>query len=155
MREHNFLLTAALGVFLGSLLLTVPGSANAGDPAIDIKYRQSTMKAIGGHMGAIVATVKGQAGTDTQMIAHARALATTATTVDGIFPKGSGQGETEALPEIWKNPAEFTKVVQAFQSAAAAMGAAADKGDAGAVKAALGALGKSCGGCHKVFRKKK
>ena len=64
-------------------------------------------------------------------------------------------GETEALLGIWENPGEFKKVVMAFQTAAAVMGAAADNGDVEGIKAALGELGKSCGGCHKVFHKKK
>ena len=46
------------GLLAAILSLSFAGIAGA-DPAAEIKFRQSNMKAIGGHMGALAAMVKG------------------------------------------------------------------------------------------------
>ena len=50
---------------------------------------------------------------------------------------------------------DFNKALSAFQAASAKLLEAANSGDKAAVGAALGGVGKACGGCHKPFRKKK
>ena len=98
MRTHGFIITATVSIFLGILVMTGSGSAYAGDAAADLKYRQSTMKSIGAHMGAIVATIKGQAGTDASLIAHAKAMAATAGAVSDIFP---------SVAPVWARPKHY------------------------------------------------
>lgn len=60
--------------------------------------------------------------------------------------------ETEALDGIWKNKADYDAKIQTFLDAAEALAAVSQQGDEGAVKGAIGNLGKSCGGCHDVYR---
>ncbi len=151
MRIQTLVLAAAVGIFV----LTGGGAVSASDPENDIKYRKTTMSAIGAHMGAIVATVKGKAGTDAQLIAHAKGMAAMGPVMSGLFGAGTGEGDTETKPEIWSNSAEFATAVMNFENAAAVIGAAADSGNVDGVKAALGGLGKSCKGCHSTFRKEK
>lgn len=128
------------------------GSASAGEA--DIKYRQAVMKALGGHMGAAVAIVKGAVDNKSHLTEHANAIAGIGRMTGDVFPKGSDMGaETRALPVIWEKPDDFAKVVAAFATASDNFAKAANSGDMGAVGAALGELGKSCGGCHKPFRK--
>lgn len=70
------------------------------------------------------------------------------------FPAGSGPeaGKTDALPEIWKKPAEFKKAMQMFSDAAPKLQAAANSGDVAAIKTAFGDTGKACKNCHEQFR---
>jgi cytochrome c556 len=140
------LLAAVLGVGL-------VGTASA-DGAANIKYRQAHMKALGGHMGALAAVIKGQAGSKEHVAGHAKAIAAIGTIMGDLFPADSAKGETTAKPEIWSKPDDFRKAVVAFAAASTKLGAAAGS-DLNAVKAAFGGVGKSCGGCHKPFRVKK
>lgn len=73
------------------------------------------------------------------------------------FPAGSGPeaGKTQAKPEIWSKPAEFKAAMKLFSDAAPKLTAAADSGDAGAIRNAFGEVGKTCKNCHDQFRAKK
>ena len=141
------------------LALGMAGQSLAADsPEAAVKYRQAVMKAIGGHMGAIAAVVKGEVGHGPHVANHARGIKDMSLIVDDIFPANStfdNYNKTNALPAIWKEPEKFKKAVDAFKAAAADFERVAESGDKGAIAAGLGALGKSCGGCHKPFRHKK
>lgn len=139
-------LVAAIGFGLTA------GTALADEAAM--KYRQNTMKALGGHMASVAALVKGQVDAKDHLPGHADAIAAIGKMGDGLFLPGSDIGETAALPEIWSKPDEFAKAVTAFEQASAKFAEVAGSGDAQAVTAAFGELGKSCGGCHQLYRKK-
>ena len=61
------------------------------EPENVIKYRQSVLKAIGGHTGAIVAVVKGEVSYVGDVAAHARAIHEMSKLLPGLFPEGTGQ----------------------------------------------------------------
>lgn len=146
-------------LLVAGLALTVAGQALAADSPEDlVKYRQSVMKALGGHAGAIAAVVKGQVSYGAHVANHARSIKEMSLIVPDIFPSNSGPAayaDTRALTKIWEQPAKFKEAVTAFQSAAAKFADIAEGGDQQAIAEGLGALGKSCGGCHKPFRKEK
>jgi len=141
------------------LLLCLAGQGLAADaPEKLVKYRQNVMKAIGGHTGAIAAVVKGEVAFGAHVANHARGIKDMSLIVPDIFPPNSGPkdyADTGALPEIWEQPAKFKEAIAAFQAAAAKFAEIAESGDRQAIAAGLGALGNSCGGCHKPFRQKK
>lgn len=137
----------------GVIAAAVAGSAFASEN--DIKYRQSVMKAVGGHTTAIAAILKNEVPHKGDLKAHARGLAELARIAGHVFPEGSDFGETSAKPDIWKKPAEFKKVLTAFQTEAAAFAKAAEGSDNKAVAGAFGALTKTCKDCHDTFREKK
>ena len=61
-------LAAAAGfIILAGTSLPAPAGEGA------IKYRQSVMKAVGGHMGAMATILKGQGGNKADLKAHAHA----------------------------------------------------------------------------------
>jgi len=121
-----------------------------------IKHRQAVMKAVGGHMGAMAAILKGQVKFTGDLKVHARAMADLAQIAARVFPEGSDFGETRALPEIWAKPKEFQKVVEAFKTESAKLAKVADGGDMTAFGDQFKALGKNaCSVCHKAFREKK
>jgi cytochrome c556 len=72
------------------------------------------------------------------------------------FPAGTGPeaGKTQALADIWAKPAEFKAAMKMFSEAAPKLHAAANAGDAAAIKTAFGDVGKSCKNCHDQFRAK-
>jgi cytochrome c556 len=142
-------------VVAGAALFAASAAYAAG--AGDIKYRQSVMKALAGHLGAAGTIVKGEGGDKADLKGHAHAINELARMSGNVFAKGSGTeaGETAALPAIWEKPDDFGKVLVAFQTAAADFAKAADSGDSAAIGKAIGELGKTgCGGCHRDYRKK-
>lgn len=147
-KKHLLFITAVLAVSAFT-------PAAMADDAGEIKYRQSIMKSMGGHMGAIAGILKQETGNNAHLQMHSEAIMTLANITGTIFPKGSDFGETEALPAIWEKPADFAAAVKMLQDAANTLGAATMSGDMAATGAAFGGLGKACKNCHENFREKK
>ena len=127
----------------------------AADAPAPVKYRQAVMKALGGHMSALNALLKGEVEHKGHAKGHAEAIVSTAEMTRDLFPAGSDKGDTEALPAVWERPDEFRKTVDALETAAAKLASAAKSGDADSLRTAFGEMGKACKGCHDNFRKKK
>ena len=148
----NWVRVGVLAIVVGAAL-GLANVAAAADADNAIKYRKANMKALGGHMGSVVAIIKGEVGHTGHLAGHAAAIAAIGEWVGDLFPAGSGEGDTKALPVIWEKPDDFKKAVAAFAEASARLAEVAEGSDMKAVGPAVGALGKTCGGCHKPFRK--
>ena len=135
-------------------LVLAPALAAAADDEAYIKYRQNVMKAQGGHIGGIVAIIKGQIPYTNQLVGHAEGLNDTAMMVGEAFSKETKGGETRAKAEIWTKSDEFKQKVKALEEATAAFLSAARSGGVDAAKAKIGAVGDACKGCHENFREK-
>tara|TARA_B100000315_G_C14381426_1_gene497660 strand:- start:80 stop:538 length:459 start_codon:yes stop_codon:yes gene_type:complete len=135
------------------LCLGLSGAVMADEGAI--KYRQSMMKIIGGHMGAMAAILKGQVDHRDQLAGHAHGLAEAAKFTLKVFPPGSGVGDTAALAAIWEKPAEFKDARDAMERESAKLAEVAKGGDMNAFGQQFGNLGKACKNCHQTFRKKR
>lgn len=134
------------------VLSAVSGLAIAAD-ADAIKYRRTVMKGVGAHMGAMGQIMKGMAPHKAHLAAHARSLeATVNLTADAFKAKTSG-GDTTALDKVWSDWDGFmAKAKDSSKAANVLVRTIENDGDVGA---AMKALGKTCGGCHKPYRKKK
>nr|WP_298100004.1 cytochrome c [uncultured Shinella sp.] len=118
--------------------------------------RQEMMKKVGGAMGALAGIAKGEKPYDAEIVkASLTTMSEVAKAFPEQFPAGSETGhETEASPKIWEQ-------MDDFKAHAAKLGADADAvlaslpADQAGVAAALGTIGKNCGGCHEVYRVKK
>ncbi len=121
------------------------------DPEVVQEYRSGIYRSIGGHMTAIVQIVRH--GYRIEDVGHhAGSMAALAKITPHIFPEGSGGGDSEALPEIWEQPDEFSQRVQDFIEAADGMVTAAATGDRAQIGGGLQNLGRTCKGCHDNFR---
>jgi cytochrome c556 len=69
---------------------------------------------------------------------------------------GTGRGNdrviTKAKPEIWLEEERFRQLAERMQNETSRLHAAAQSGDARALKAAFGKARESCQACHQVFR---
>ncbi|MDA0229719.1 MAG: cytochrome c [Proteobacteria bacterium] len=139
---------------IGITSLTPPVAA-ADDPANVIKYRKQVMVANASHITNIFSVLKGETSYGGHIAANARAISDGAAMMVDIFPQGSGDGDTAALPSIWQDWPKFEAAAMALKTAADKLANAAGTGDMAAVGAAAGEVGKACGGCHEPFRKKK
>ncbi len=148
-----------ISILTAAVLLGLVSPAQAvNEPENVIKYRQSVMKAINGHTGAIVGVVKGEVSYVDHVAAHAQGISAMSKLLVGLFPEGTSQFEfpnTRALPEIWDDFSKFEAAAKAFEVESAKMVEVAASGDLGAIGGQVQNLGKACGGCHKPFRQKK
>lgn len=154
-RAHRFILLIALASFVhaGSTQADQHEGSDEADPAI--KYRQSVMSIIGTNMGAIGDIMKNQLPVPGAIATHAGLMAESAALIAPAFKQNISAGPTDAKANIWKDWAKFEAAVADYEKAARNLQTAATGQDPSAVGAAMKALGKSCGGCHKPFRKPK
>ena len=132
--------------------LTQPALAQ--DAAKLIEYRKNVMKSLGAHTAAIAAVVKGEVGLWHQVMVHAVAIDGVNRTIVELFPPGTGPeaGDTRAKLEIWQQQQRFAEVARQVSGQAAALVAAAQRGDPQAITTEFAKLGRACGGCHEAFR---
>lgn len=68
---------------------------------------------------------------------------------------GNEANKGKSQDTVWTDAAGFKAAADKFDAATAALYTAAQSAQsAGDIQAALGAVGESCGGCHKVFKQK-
>ena len=118
--------------------------------------RQQAMKKVGAATGALAGIAKGEKPYDADVVkASLTTISETMKTFPQHFPIGSETGhETEASPKIWENTDDFrAKAAQLGKDVDATL--VALPGDQAAVAAAIGPIGKNCGGCHETYRLKK
>ncbi|MCF8478145.1 MAG: cytochrome c [Pseudolabrys sp.] len=120
-----------------------------------IAARQALMKSSGKAAGAVAKMVKGEAPFD--LATAKKSFATiedVAIKAAKLFPPDSKTGgDTTAAPKIWESMDDFQAKFVKF--AADAKAAEASVKDLDSPKAALGMVGKNCGGCHETYRIKK
>ena len=149
-------------IALSSALFLTPTLAMAQDDdaaAKSIAARQGFMKVVLWDAGPLFGMAKGEVAYDAAK-AQANAANLKALTdyaYSGLFLEGSSKddrpGKTRALAKIWSDMGGFEKAYDDFRTAVAALADQAGNGQA-ALAAAVGEMGKSCGGCHKPYRAK-
>lgn len=143
-----------------------------------VKQRMDSMETIGRSMKALNAMLRGEQAYDAVSV---RALAREIGQHGGgnmtkLFPHGSMQKPTRALPAIWTEWDRFAALARRLSDSAAALGAAADNGRAPSAsgttrdgnsapgidqlskmspEAVFAHLSNTCTACHRDFREKK
>lgn len=149
-----------MGMVILGVTLAMPVFA-AKDPNLGlIKARQGEMQLRSYNAGPLFGMAKGQIEYDAEKaqkladnlkmlmdLDMGRAWA--ANTGNDKYP-----GKTTALPEIWTTYPEITEYGKRYSKAVNELAAAAGNG-LDAMRSKIGALGKSCKGCHDDFREKK
>jgi cytochrome c556 len=136
--------------------LTPCAFAQFAKPEDAIKYRKAALTVMARHFGLINATIKGDRPFNAADVAfNAEIVATTSHLPWDAFVAGSDTGDTKAKPEIWKDQDKFKKAAVALTDATTKLSAAAKIAKSGDdLKAAFGATGIACKGCHDDFRAK-
>lgn len=137
---------------LTAIALVVSCSAWAAEKDT-VKYRQNNMHIIGGHMGSIVAIIKGEVPNKDELKAHADGLAAMAPLVKAAFKTEAMTDKSEALPKIWKDWDSFAKAADDLEAASVKLASAVATGNPAGIGASLGGVGDSCKGCHDKFTK--
>jgi cytochrome c556 len=144
---------AASAVLLAASAASAGGHPAAGpDYSGVVKGRQAGMRMSGALVGGIKGAIDRGDDVKTQASA-ARALASWAAAVPGMFPEGSNVPPTEAQPAVWSDWAGFKAKADAYAAATAKLSAAAQAGDKDAFAAAFGEVRGACGACHDSYKK--
>ena len=121
-----------------------------GDP---VAARKALMKENGRQSGIARAMIEGKEPFDLAK-AHA-VLANFATAHEkgkGLWPDASKSGDHASLPAVWENKTDFDAKLAKLSADAKAQDAGVK--DLDSFKAAMGEVGKNCGGCHQTYRKR-
>jgi cytochrome c556 len=149
-RRRLVLFTATLGLGLAPLAVAQQEGAKG-----VVAVRQATMDANAKHMNAIKAILSEDPRLLPHVAFHAQAIAEAAEHAPEMFPPGSTQKPTAALPAIWEKPDQFRQAAERGHGLAEKLAETSRGGDVQATLAAFAALGKEgCGGCHETFRQK-
>lgn len=137
----------------GCLALLGTGLAHAELSAPEaLAARQAGMKENGRDAAAIKKAI--ETGGDLGALApRAAEIAAFASKLPGLFPPGSDQGKTRALPAVWADKADFDKQAAALATHARALETALKANDPTKAKAAFGAAAGTCGACHRTYRR--
>jgi len=142
-------------VVAGALLLSVGAGIAQQDV---VKQTQADMKANGKALGGVLTPmVKGEKPYDQAAVNEAlKVLDDTVKKLPTMFPESTKglkpEGDYSASPKIWEDKAGFTAKITDFANAVSQ--AKASVKDLDTLKAAMPAVGKSCGGCHETYRVK-
>jgi len=147
-------------LFIGVLVFTagvVPAESkhdHAKLPPGPIRDRHELMEAQGQNAKNInQAFEMGSEGFDTGVIQReAQAIADSSARIPGLFPKGSLNPNSRALPAIWEHWDKFEQLSKQLQQQAMALSSAAGNGDAEDLHDKAKKMFGTCKSCHDQFR---
>jgi cytochrome c556 len=141
---------------VGLAVALVSGSALAQmKPEVMVKQRQAVMTLQGKYWGPMAGMMQGKVPYDAKIVQRNAGFLDNLSRMawDGFDP-ATKDVKSAALPTVWSESAKFAEAADRLQNEASKLYAVSRSGDEAAVKAQLGAVGKSCGGCHESFRAK-
>lgn len=146
------LLATALAVALGA---TASSALAQAKPEVLVKQRQAAMTLIGKYFGPLGGMAQGKVPYNAQVVQRNAGYLDNLSRMpwDG-FSDSTQSEKSRALPAVWKEADKFKEAASRFENEAAKLYQVSRGGDEAAVKAQIGAVGKSCGGCHDNFRQK-
>jgi cytochrome c556 len=138
----------ALGVAAGAVFAQAK-------PEQVVKQRQSVMTLQGKYFGPMAAMAQGKAPYNADIVRRNAAYLDNLSRMawDG-FDASTKDVKSAALPAIYEQPDKFKEAASRLENEAHKLYEVSRSGDEAAVKAQIGAVGKSCGGCHESFRQK-
>lgn len=144
----------------GILMLAAAPAMAADESKADeqIKYRQSAMTLVKTYFGPLGAMSQNKLPFDQAKVAqYSEILAVLAKLPVDPYPPGSEKGDklkTKAKAEVWTDAAKLKQVNDKFVQESAKLAQVAKGGDVKAIKAQIGAVGKTCKACHDDFKEK-
>ena len=144
-------------ISIGATILVLAGSAQAAgpvsqDPDDIIAARQAAFELMQGNVTAMKAAI--DAGQPVKpYTTAAKAIAAWAKAIPKAFPAGTEAGhDTKAKAEVWSDQAGFIKAAAALEQSAGKLAVLADADDKAGFAEEFGAMGKTCGACHRGYR---
>lgn len=146
------LFAAALSTAAGGAMQPAPGA-----PATPSAAQLATARFAGMHMAATllyrgVKPAVANRSDVREQVHEAEGIAYWGAAIPGLFPAGSGGGESSARPEIWTNWSDFEAKATDLRRAAARLVQLARAGDTAGFAAQADAVEAACNACHTAYR---
>ena len=124
-------------------------------PEVLVKQRQAVMTLQGKYFGPMGAMAQGKAPYNADVVKRNSAFLDNLTRMawDGFDPS-TKDVKSATLPAAFEQQAKFREAAARLENEANRLYQVAQSGSEDAVKAQIGAVGKTCGGCHNDFRQK-
>ena len=124
-------------------------------PEVMVKQRQAAMTLQGKYFGPLGGMAQGKVPYDANTVVRNAGYLTVLSQMpwDGFDPS-TANVKSAALPAVYSDNPKFKKAGGDLQDAVAKLASVSKGKDEAATKAAIGAVGKTCGGCHDDFRQK-
>ena len=142
-------------LILGAVAVSSIGLTFAAEPKPeeDVRFRQSAFNVIGRNFAQLGAIAKGERPYDQAFaVKTATLLEILAAQPFTAFGPGTDVSTHKADPKVWSDAAKFKDAAEKFQFEIAKLSTAAK--DLDTLKLQVGAVGKTCKGCHDEFRVK-
>jgi cytochrome c556 len=160
MSKLTRVLVTASAVLVGTISIAVAQNAPPSpekQAAKAVEIRQGLFNVQGFAFGPVGAMLKGGAPVDAALVQkEAARLQVTSSMITEVFKFDTRkfQVKTAAKEKIWTEQADFAKKADDLHDAAAALEAAAKKGDKNGILDAAGKVGNACKACHDEYREK-
>lgn len=145
---------------LGSLVAVLGSGYGAAvfaqaKPDVVVKQRQSAMVLQGKYFGPLAGMASGKVPYNAETVARNAGYLDALSRMpwDG-FTENTKDEKSRALPAVFTDGAKFKEAINQAATAVAQLVKVSKGGDEATVKAAIGDVNKSCGGCHDNFRAK-
>lgn len=145
------ILQISTGLTLG-LVVTLGAIAQV-KPEVLVKQRQAKMILQGKYFGPMAAMAQGKAPYNAAVMQRNAGFLDNLTRMawDGYDPS-TRNAQSRTKPSTYDNMAKFKEYGDRLENQVSQLVTLSKGSDEGAVKAQIGAIGKTCGGCHNDFR---
>ncbi len=147
------LLVAGVAAVLG--VAVAQGALAQAKPEVLVKQRQAVMTLQGKYFGPMAGMAQGKVPYNAAAVQRNAGFLDNLSRMawDGFDPSTKGE-KSRALPSIYDDSGKFKQATSRLENETSKLVSLTRSADEAAVKAQIGAVGKSCGGCHDDFRQK-
>ncbi len=150
-RNSGWLVT---GIYIIALNFS-PAYAHSGAEGI-VKERMDMMDKIGKNMKAMKGMIQGKTElSPDKIVSNAESIQSASKHIKKMFPEGSINGPSEALPTIWENWQKFSSLTEELSIESENLKQLSTSQDKRSLMKQFAKVGKICRSCHTDFRKKK
>ena len=151
----------SIAVLIAASALAAPAAAAdpepAAAPAAPTAQQLLVARVAGMHMAATlyyrgIRTAVSSDADVTRFFHEAEGLAYWGAAIPGLFPAGSGGGDSRARPEIWSNRADFEQKAADLRTAAGRLLQRARAGDRPGFATEAITVEAACNACHQAYR---
>lgn len=148
-------ITALVGVVIYSAVAHAAPAKSEKHAAAAVQFRQAMLQLVRSNVGALGGMAKDRIPMNAATLEkNAMRIEQLSLMMDDYFSVDTRKFpvETDALPAVWEDYADFQSKINALTSAASELKIAAQQGNESAYKAKIGAIFKSCKGCHDSYK---
>lgn len=151
----KLLIAALVGSCLVSMTSVATPAKSEKQAAAATQFRQALLQLVRSNVGALGGMAKGVIPMDAEKIQlNSMRIEQLSLMMDDYFAVDTRKFDvdTEALPEVWETYSDFQSKINDLTTAAQELNKAAMAGEEGQFKAKIGAVLKSCKGCHDKYK---